>query len=254
MGRPRLHATAEERAAAARKYRQDYYERNKRTISVKMAAKYKARRADKLSRKKHEPAKTTQLSGYSPQPAKRHGTKQETSVSDSESEHESLPNTSDFHHIDLQQRIRDAQIAVVETTALHAEDYFEHLYSNLTKKSNDYQRRLSIISDAMKVLEGHSLQARTLEAEIVQENGVGNLLSQAQELTQTLRYMTGAAEELWCFIVDDPHATKLIQHYSRGELRFQQPNAAEVERHYGAALNFGHSNSPHFLHSPSLYS
>jgi hypothetical protein len=76
MGRPRLHATAEERAAAARKYRQDYYERpvsktslvaqsidilyrNKKTISVKMAAKYKARRAGKLNRK--QPAKTTQL-------------------------------------------------------------------------------------------------------------------------------------------------------------------------------------------------
>jgi hypothetical protein len=64
MGRPRLHATAEERATAARKYRQDYYERpvlvqlqseigrmradihqrNKKTISVKMAAKYRARK------------------------------------------------------------------------------------------------------------------------------------------------------------------------------------------------------------------
>ncbi|KAG2359070.1 hypothetical protein BDR07DRAFT_1415913 [Suillus spraguei] len=252
MGRPRLHATAEERAAAARKYRQDYYERNKKTISVKMAAKYKARRAVKLSRKKHEPAKTTRRSGHSPQPARGHGTEQEISVSDSESEHESLPNTSTFYHIDLQRRIQDIQIAVAETTALHAEDYFEHLYSNLTKKSNDYQRRLSIISDAMKLLEGHSLRARTLEAELVQENGVRNLLSQAQELTQTLRYMTGAAEELWCFIVDDPHTAKLIQHYSRGQLRFQQPNAAEVERQYGTALNFGHSNSPHLLHNPRL--
>lgn len=78
MGRPRLHATAEERAAAARKYRQDYYERpvwqtslvaqsteiryrNKKMISVKMAAKYKARRVGKLNRKQPEPAKMTQL-------------------------------------------------------------------------------------------------------------------------------------------------------------------------------------------------
>jgi hypothetical protein len=68
------------------------------------------------------------------------------------------------------------------------------------------------------------LQARTLEAELVEENEAGNLLSQAQELTQTLRDMTGAAEELWCFIVGDPDATKLIQQYSRGELRFQRPN------------------------------
>lgn len=122
------------------------------------------------------------------------------------------------------QRIQDIQTAVAETTALHAEDYFEHLYSSLTKNSNDYQLRLSIISDAMKLLEGHSLQARTLEAELMEENRVGKLLSQAQELTQTLRDMTGAAEELWCFIVDDPDATKLIQQYSRRELRFQRPN------------------------------
>ncbi|KAG1804404.1 uncharacterized protein BJ212DRAFT_897616 [Suillus subaureus] len=222
MGRPRLHATAEERAAAARKYRQDYYERNKKTISVKMAAKYKARRAGKPSRTNYDPAKTTQLSGYSPQPV-RHVTEQGTSVSDSESEHTSLPD-SNLHRIDLQQRIRDVQTAVAKTTALHAEDYFEHLYSSLTKNSNDYQLRLSIISDALKLLERHSLQARTLETELVQENEVGKLLSQAQELTQTLRDMTGAAEELWCFIVDNPDATKLIQQYSRGELRFQRPN------------------------------
>ncbi|KAG1795310.1 uncharacterized protein HD556DRAFT_377784 [Suillus plorans] len=222
MGRPRLHATAEERATAARKYRQDYYERNKKIISVKMAAKYKARRARKPGMKKHESAKATQPIGHSPQP-EGHVTEQEASVSDSESEHESLPDSTS-HHIDLQQRIRDIQTIVAETTALHAEDYFEHLYSSLTKSSNDYQLRLSIISDAMKLLEGHSLQARTLEAELVQENMVGKLLSQAQELTQTLRDMTGAAEELWCFIVDDPDATKLIQQYSRRELRFQRPN------------------------------
>ncbi|KAG2035020.1 hypothetical protein BDR03DRAFT_1012893 [Suillus americanus] len=222
MGRPRLHATAEERATAARKYRQDYYERNKKTISVKMAAKYKARRAGKPSRTNHEPAKTTQLSGYSTQP-ERHVTEQETSVSGNESEHKSLPD-SNLHRIDLRQRIQNVQTAVAETTALHAEDYFEHLYSSLTKNSNDYQLRLSIISDTLKLLERHSLQARTLEAELAQENGVGKLLSQAQELTQTLRDMTGAAEELWCFIVDDPDATKLIQQYSRGELRFQRPN------------------------------
>ncbi|KAG1775193.1 hypothetical protein EV702DRAFT_450359 [Suillus placidus] len=224
MGRPRLHATAEERATAARKYRQDYYERNKKTISVKMAAKYKARRAGKPSRIKHVPAKTTQLSGHSPQPEK-HVTEQRISISDSESEHEasSLPDST-FYRIDLQQRIQDIQTAVAEITALHAEDYFEHLYSRLTKNSNDYQHRLSIISDALKLLEGHSLQARTLEAELAQENGAGKLLSQAQGLTQALRDMTGAAEELWCFIVDDPDVTKLIQQYSRGELRFQRPN------------------------------
>ncbi|KAG1838835.1 hypothetical protein C8R48DRAFT_94892 [Suillus tomentosus] len=179
--------------------------------------------------------------GHSPQP-EGHVTEQETSVSDSESEHESLPDSTS-QRIDLRyvfglpplpyfnndgfnprQRIQDIQTAVAETTALHAEDYFEHLYSSLTKNSNDYQLRLSIISDAMKLLEGHSLQARTLEAELVEENRVGKLLSQAQELTQTLRDMTGAAEELWCFIVDDPDATKLIQQYSRRELRFQRPN------------------------------
>ncbi|KAG1843377.1 hypothetical protein DFJ58DRAFT_39635 [Suillus subalutaceus] len=241
MGRPRLHATAQERVAAARKYRQDYYERNKKTISVKMAAKYKARRAGKPSRINHEPAKTTQLSGHSPQ-LERHVTEQETSISDSESEHESLPDSylrriglqyvfelllvpySRIDGFNLRQRIQDVQTAVAETTALHAEDYFEHLYSSLTKNSNDYQLRLSIISDALKLLEKHSLQTRMLEAELVQENGTGKLLSQAQELTQTLRDMTGAAEELWCFIVDDPDATKLIQQYSRGELRFQRPN------------------------------
>ncbi|KAG1852708.1 hypothetical protein F4604DRAFT_1294492 [Suillus subluteus] len=222
MGRPRLHATAEERAAAARKYRQDYYERNKKTISVKMAAKYKARRAGKPNRTNHEPAKTTKLSGHSPQ-LERHVTEQETSISDSESEHESLPD-SYLRRIGLQQRIQDVQTAVAETTALHAKDYFEHLYSSLTENLNDYQLRLSIISDALKLLEKHSLQTRMLEAELVQENGTGKLLSQAQELTQTLRDMTGAAEELWCFIVDDPDATKLIQQYSRGELRFQRPN------------------------------
>ncbi|KAG1727738.1 hypothetical protein EDB19DRAFT_189960 [Suillus lakei] len=242
MGRPRLHATAEERATAARKYRQDYYERNKKTISVKMAAKYKARRAGKLSRKKPESAKATQL--HSPQP-ERHVTEQETSsISDTQSEHEtSTPDESSFYHIDLQyvfalplfpysnndrfnsrQRIQDIQTAIAETTALHAEGYFEYLYSSLTKNSNDYQLRLSIISDALKLLEGHNLQARTLEAELLQENGVGELLSQAQDLTQTLRDMTGAAEELWCFIVDDPDTTKLVQRHSRGELRFQRPS------------------------------
>lgn len=187
-----------------------------------MAAKYKARRARKPGMKTHEPAKATQPIGHAPQP-EGHVTEQETSVSDSESEHESLPDSTS-QRIDLRQRIQDIQTAVAETTALHAEGYFEHLYSSLTKNSNDYQLRLSIISDAMKLLEGHSLQARTLEAELVQENGVGKLLSQAQELTQTLRDMTGAAEELWCFIVDDPDATKLIQQYSRRELRFQRPN------------------------------
>jgi hypothetical protein len=35
--------------------------RNKKTISVQMAAKYKARRAGELDRKNHELAKTTQL-------------------------------------------------------------------------------------------------------------------------------------------------------------------------------------------------
>ncbi|KAG2117751.1 hypothetical protein DEU56DRAFT_146539 [Suillus clintonianus] len=225
MGRPRLHATAEERAAAARKYRQDYYERNKKTISVKMAAKYKARRAGKLGRSKSEPAKATQLSAHSPQP-ESHVTEQATSLPDSQNqvpEHETSPPDSPVHRIDLQQRIQDIQTAVVETTALHAEDYFEHLYSTLTKNSHDYQLRLSIISDALKHLEGYSLQARTLEAELMQENGARKLLFQAQELTQTLRDMTGAAEELWCFIVHDPDTAKLIQQHSRGELRFQQP-------------------------------
>jgi hypothetical protein len=217
MGRPRLHATAEERAAAARKYRQDYYERNKKTISVQMAAKYKARRAGELDRKNHELAKTTQLSGHSPQPEKR-ATEQEIP----ESEYEPLPDSTLLR--DLQKRIQDIKTAVVETTTLHAENYFEHLYSSLTKNSNDYQLRLSIISDALKLLEGFNLQARTLEAELVQEKGVGKLLSQTQELTRTLRNMTGAAEELWCFIVDDPDVTKLIQQYARGELRFQRPN------------------------------
>lgn len=189
-----------------------------------MAAKYKARRAGKPSRTKHVPAKITQLSGHYPQP-ERYVTEQRMSVSDSESEHEasSLPNST-FHGIDLQQRIQDIQTAVAEIAAIHAEDYFEHLYSSLTKNSNDYQLRLSIISDALKLLEGHSLQARTLEAELAQENGAEKLLSQAQRLTQALRDMTGAAEELWCFIVDDPDDTKLIQQYSRGELRFQRPN------------------------------
>jgi RecA/RadA recombinase len=122
------------------------------------------------------------------------------------------------------QRIKDIQTAIAETTALHAQDYFEHLYSSLTNNSNDYQLRLSVISDALKLLERYSLQARTLEAELVEENEAGKLLLQAQQLTQTLRDMTGAAEELWCFIVGDPDATKLIQQYSRGELRFQRPN------------------------------
>lgn len=189
-----------------------------------MAAKYKARRAGKLNRTQSEPAKTTQLPGHSSQP-ENHVAERETSVSDSESEHEtsSLPNNT-FHRIDLQQRIQDIQTAVAETTALHVEDYFERLYSSLTKNSNDYQLRLSIISDALKLLEGHNLQARTLEAELVQENEAGKSLSQAQKLTQTLRDMTGAAEELWCFIVGNPDATKLIQQYSRGELRFQRSN------------------------------
>lgn len=186
-----------------------------------MAAKYKARRAGELDRKNHELAKATQLSGHSSQPEKR-ATEQETSVSDNESEHESLPDST--LQRDLQKRIQDIQTAVAETTTLHAENYFEHLYSSLTKNSNDYQLRLSIISDVLKLLEGLNLQARTLEAELVQEKGVGKLLSQVQELTRTLRDMTGAAEELWCFIVDDPDVTKLIQQYSRGELRFQRPN------------------------------
>ncbi|KAG2141165.1 uncharacterized protein EDB93DRAFT_1294991 [Suillus bovinus] len=202
--------------------------RNKKTISMKMAAKYKARRTGKPSREKNELAKTTQFIGHSTQP-ERHGTEQDTSVSDSESEHESLPDGTTSHRIDLlqlkfRQRMQDIRTAVAETIALHAEGYFEHLYSSLTKNSNNYQLRLSIISDALKLLEGHSLQSRTLESDIVQANRVGKLLSQVQELTQTLRDMTGAAEELWCFIVDDPDATKLIQQYSRGELRFQQSN------------------------------
>lgn len=222
MGRPRLHATAEERAAAARKYRQDYYERNKKTISVKMAAKYKARRAGNLNRKQPEHAKTTQLSGLSPQ-HESHVTEQETSDSESEHETSSLPNNT-FHRTDLQQRIKDIQTAIAETTALRAQDYFEHLYSSLTNNSNDYQLRLLVISDALKLLERYSLQARTLEAELVEENEAGKLLLQAQQLAQTLRDLTGAAEELWCFIVGDPDATKLIQQYSRGELRFQRPN------------------------------
>ncbi|KAG0700272.1 hypothetical protein DFH29DRAFT_640605 [Suillus ampliporus] len=224
MGRPRLHATAEERAAAARKYRQDYYERNKKTISVKMAAKYKARRASKLGKKKREPAKAAQLSGYSPQ-TKEQVTEQETSIPDTQnqvSEHKTSPPDSTVHPVDLQKRIQDIQTAVVETTAPHAEDYFEHLYSSLTKNSNDYQLRLLIISDALKLLEGHSLQARTLEADLLQEKGVANLLSEAQELTQKLRDMTRAAEELWCFIVEDADTAKLIQQHSREQLRFQQ--------------------------------
>jgi len=65
------------------------------------------------------------------------------------------------------------------------------------------------------------MQARTLEAELLQEEGVVKLISQAQELTQKLRDMTRAAEELWCFIVDDVDTAKLIQRHSRGELRFQ---------------------------------
>jgi hypothetical protein len=176
-------------------------------------------------------------SGHSPQPEKR-ATEQEIS----ESEHEPLPDSTlqrDLQYVfgpppllpysnndgsNSRKRIQDIQTAVAETTTLHAENYFEHLYSSLTKNSNDYQLRLSIISDVLKLLEGLNLQARTLEAELVQEKGVGKLLSQVQELTRTLRDMTGAAEELWCFIVDDPDVTKLIQQYSRGELRFQRPN------------------------------
>jgi hypothetical protein len=180
-------------------------------------------------------------SGHSPQ-HESHVTEQETSDSESEHETSSLPNNT-FHRTDLQyvfglplfpysnndefnsrQRIKDIQTAIAETTALHAQDYFEHLYSSLTNNSNDYQLRLSVISDALKLLERYSLQARTLEAELVEENEAGKLSLQAQQLTQTLRDMTGAAEELWCFIVGDPDATKLIQQYSRGELRFQRPN------------------------------
>ncbi|KAG1726698.1 uncharacterized protein EDB91DRAFT_56719 [Suillus paluster] len=222
MGRPRLHATAEERAVAARKYRQDYYERNKKTISVKMAAKYKAQRA---GRKKSGPVKAARLSGHSPQPEGKVA-EQETFMSDSKSqfpEHKISPPDSTVHRIDLQQRIQDIRTAVVQTTAPHPEDYFEHLYYSLTKNAHDYQLRLSIISDALKLLEAHSLQARTLEAELLQGNEVGNLLSQGQELTQKLRDMTRAAEELWCFIVYDADTAKLIQQHSRGELRFQQP-------------------------------
>jgi hypothetical protein len=107
--------------------------------------------------------------------------------------------------------------------APHAEDFFEHLYSSLTKDSNDYQLRLSIISDALKLLEGHSLRARTLEAELLQEaEGVGKLLSQAQGLTQRLRDMTRSAEELWCFTVEDTDIAKLKRQHSGGRLQFQR--------------------------------
>jgi len=103
------------------------------------------------------------------------------------------------------------------------EDFFEHLYFSLTKNSSDYQLRLSIISDTLKLLEGHSLRARTLKAELLQEaQGVGKLLSQTQELTQRLRDMTKSAEELWCFTVEDVDIAKLIQQHSERNLQFQR--------------------------------
>ncbi|OAX32688.1 hypothetical protein K503DRAFT_870008 [Rhizopogon vinicolor AM-OR11-026] len=208
MGRPRLHATAEERAAAARKYRQDYYERNKKTISMKMAAKYKAR---KPVRKKREEA-LVELSVHPERPESHHTEQeQETPLPDSPA------------CIDFRQRIQDIQAAVSQAMAPHAEDFFEHVYSSLTKNSSDYTLRLSIISDTLKLLEGHSLRARSLEAELLQEaQGNGKLLSQAQALTQRLRDMTKSAEELWCFTVEDAGIAKLIQQHSAGKLQFQR--------------------------------
>ncbi|KAJ8585911.1 hypothetical protein M405DRAFT_824174 [Rhizopogon salebrosus TDB-379] len=204
MGRPRLHATAEERATAARKYRQDYYERNKKTISVKMAAKYRARKPGGK-----QPDKVPELSEHTEQP--------ESPISEQE------PPPDSATCIDFRQRIQDIQAAVLRAMAPHAEDFFEHLYSSLTKDSNDYQLRLSIISDALKLLEGHSLRARTLEAELLQEaEGVGKLLSQAQGLTQRLRDMTRSAEELWCFTVEDTDIAKLKRQHSGGRLQFQR--------------------------------
>lgn len=121
------------------------------------------------------------------------------------------------------QRIQDIQEEVSQAMTPRVEDFFEHLYFSLTKNSSDYQLRLSIISDTLKLLEGHSLRARMLEAELLQEaQGVGKLLSQTQELTQRLRDMTKSAEELWCFTVEDADIAKLIRQHSERNLQFQR--------------------------------
>ncbi|OJA21432.1 hypothetical protein AZE42_10472 [Rhizopogon vesiculosus] len=172
-----------------------------------MAAKYKAR---KPVRKKREEA--LELSIH-PERPESHPTEQE----------QEMPLPDSPACIDFQQRIQDIQATVSQAMAPHAEDFFEHIYSSLTKNSSDYTLRLSIISDTLKLLEGHSLRARSLEAELLQEaQGVAKLLSQVQALTQRLRGMTKSAEELWCFTVEDAGIAKLIQQHSAGKLQFQR--------------------------------
>lgn len=127
-------------------------------------------------------------------------------------------------------RIRDIQAEV----APHAEGFFEHLYSSLMKNSSDYQLRLPIISDTLKLLERHGLRARLLEAELMQEahwQGVENLLSQAQELTQRLRDMTKSAEELWCFTVEDTDACETHTTTQWGEIAISTTSHTQMISH-----------------------
>ncbi|KAH7906399.1 hypothetical protein BJ138DRAFT_1222030 [Hygrophoropsis aurantiaca] len=184
MGRPRLHNTPEEAAAAARKYRQKYYQLNREIINFKSKAKYRASqgtRSSALSEDKDKSKDKAHMVCVSAE--EDHATP--LTRAQSNSSRISTPIVRSGLTLRELIRLQPSLTVKQQLKALVGDSmssYMNSLYSEIVVRDTD--SALSLVRPIVSVAERIQLHARHKENEILYTNGLGDFYRAANKASQ----------------------------------------------------------------------
>ncbi|KAG2113419.1 uncharacterized protein F5147DRAFT_650361 [Suillus discolor] len=189
MVRPLIYNTPEEKKNAARVYRRMYYERKKEEISVKMAAKYQAK-------------------------------KMASQIMDSGRHMQTLPKLSCLTNIHVMKLSHPVICDVDDTEAsLLTCSIFNTLYAQMIQGPGDQQIVLAMLSVRLEVLE--SIQEYVRLCHRGKSHFSAAIMEHLSNLFYQCKLVTAATEELWCYAAISEIDVEMLTKFSQGSLLFQ---------------------------------
>ncbi|KAG1891725.1 uncharacterized protein F5891DRAFT_1197490 [Suillus fuscotomentosus] len=209
MVRPLIYNTPEEKKNAARVYRRTYYERKKEEISVKMAAKYQAK---KMASQIMDSGGASGIDISSPP--------HHDSSSTSGRHMQTPPKLSRLTNIHVTKLSRPVICDVDDTEAsLLTCSIFNTLYAQMIQGPRDQQIVLAMLSVRLEVLE--SIQEYVRLCHGGKSRFSAAITEHLSNLSYRCKLVTAVTEELWCYAAISEIDVEMLTKFSRGSLLFQ---------------------------------
>ncbi|KAH7904861.1 hypothetical protein BJ138DRAFT_1119004 [Hygrophoropsis aurantiaca] len=202
MGRPRLYRTPEEAAAAARKYRKKYYDRNHGSICMERKAKYRAKKYIK-------PVFTT------PSVSTRAPDIVSANVIDTQKHGKSWSISSKQIHVSLRQELIPVQSSWTVEQQLKAlfgdslDTYMRFLCSDVIA-TDDTVVQEKMVTEVISSADSIRSNAWAKENCVLNSKGVGAEYQKASHCTQCIQAAIGRLEDLLCAIMSGPDELALF--------------------------------------------